>query len=329
MLDLSVIIPCYNCAKFVRESILSALNSDAKEVIAINDGSTDETLKILCELESEFTNLHVINRENGGVGSARNAGINAASGKYLAFLDGDDIFEPNTLQELVTLGENTDTDIVFGDFNYLKNNEKIYTKNYDCQDGLIDKDAYLKAFFTARNDTFACVWGKIIRRDFLQHEKITFLENIFMAEDVNFSAKVLWRAEKIAKLNHAVINYRIGDNNESKKLKLKNFQDVRICDKDLREFLQTFKLSEEKTALISCFSLILRYKAILTLRPFSFQDYTKATEFTTSDISNAPKENGFNLLPKKLQVLVRLRIALGNRLYSLFLYCYYLTKDLL
>jgi glycosyltransferase involved in cell wall biosynthesis len=96
-MKLSVIVPCYNVADYVDAAIMSVLHQTFREleVIAVNDGSTDKTLEILRSIEQRGDpRLKVIDRPNGGLASARNAGIREAQGYYLGFLDGDDFWLP-------------------------------------------------------------------------------------------------------------------------------------------------------------------------------------------------------------------------------------------
>jgi len=98
----SVIIPAYNSERGVAKAVESlqkqTIDENALEIILVNDGSTDSTSAICHELAGKASNIVVIDKENGGVGSARNAGIEAARGKYIAFLDSDDTLLPETLK---------------------------------------------------------------------------------------------------------------------------------------------------------------------------------------------------------------------------------------
>ena len=104
----SVIIPCYNCAKYIQSTLASVYNQSYSdfEVIVINDGSTDETADILKSQQDQ--RLNVITIENSGECQARNTGIKYAKGKYLAFLDADDIWHPQHLQQAHNILENND-----------------------------------------------------------------------------------------------------------------------------------------------------------------------------------------------------------------------------
>ena len=101
---LSFIVPVYNVEKYLPECLDSLLNQDIPhedyEIVCINDGSTDGSLEILREYEKLHPNVHVIDQANGGVCMARNAGLDAAKGEYIWFVDADDWVSPNCLHEI-------------------------------------------------------------------------------------------------------------------------------------------------------------------------------------------------------------------------------------
>lgn len=112
---ITVVIPVYNCEKYVARAIKSVLNqpcSDQVEVLAVDDGSKDKSGEVCDILAAEYENVRVLHQENGGVSSARNLGIEKAGGKYIAFLDSDDWWEPGFLDEpLVNEWTNAGADV--------------------------------------------------------------------------------------------------------------------------------------------------------------------------------------------------------------------------
>jgi len=99
-MNISVVIPCYNGQKFLKEAIASINNQtlQAKEIVIVNDGSKDDSLEIICELSRHNPiPIKLVGQENGGVSSARNIGVAAASGDWIAFLDVDDLWYPEKL----------------------------------------------------------------------------------------------------------------------------------------------------------------------------------------------------------------------------------------
>ncbi|GAC15095.1 hypothetical protein GLIP_2469 [Aliiglaciecola lipolytica E3] len=116
-IKISVIIPVYNCEAFINETLNSVINQTypADEIIVINDGSTDGSLAAIerCNIE----NMIIIDKPNGGVSSARNEGILAATGDWIAFLDGDDVWHPQKLELFAQLAQKQeDISVIFSEF---------------------------------------------------------------------------------------------------------------------------------------------------------------------------------------------------------------------
>lgn len=115
---ISVIIPAYNVAPYIEEAIRSVLSQSLSniEIIIINDGSTDATYNIISRIAADNSRIHVVSHENRGVGRARNEGIAAASGEYIAFLDPDDRYpDKNTLERLYNTAIEHHVDICGGE----------------------------------------------------------------------------------------------------------------------------------------------------------------------------------------------------------------------
>lgn len=105
---ISIIIPCYNQAHYLGDTIKSALDSDYPniEIIIVNDGSTDHTVELAEEFCAKYPNIILLSQINRGVSHARNAGIEIATGKYILPLDGDDLISPNYVPEAINVLEN-------------------------------------------------------------------------------------------------------------------------------------------------------------------------------------------------------------------------------
>ena len=131
MPKVSVIVPVYNTEKYLPrciESILAQTFTDF-ELILVNDGSTDKSGKICDEYAKKDSRIVVIHKENGGVSSARNKGIEISQGELISFIDADDWITPLYLSDLITDITSSFTDIVLhGRINVLSSNEKIIIK---------------------------------------------------------------------------------------------------------------------------------------------------------------------------------------------------------
>lgn len=112
---ISVIMPCYNTEQYVEETLKSVLNQSFKdyEIICLNDGSTDGTLEILKRYQQSYPNIRVISSENHGSAYQRNTGVQCAQGKYIYYMDSDDLLKENCLETLYQYAEADNLDVVY------------------------------------------------------------------------------------------------------------------------------------------------------------------------------------------------------------------------
>ncbi|UJF15261.1 glycosyltransferase [Jeotgalibaca sp. MA1X17-3] len=124
MIKVSIIVPVYNVEKYLKKSIESLMNQTLKdiEIILVNDGSTDNSLFICKQYEKKDFRIKVIDKNNGGVSSARNIGIELASGQYIGFIDPDDWIEPEMYEKMYSKIEKTKSDVCI--CNYIKEKNK-------------------------------------------------------------------------------------------------------------------------------------------------------------------------------------------------------------
>ncbi len=116
MTTISVIIPCYNCQENIEETLQSLAQQTFSdfEAVCVNDGSTDDTLGVLYEWQQRgLFPMQIVNQENGGVSRARNAGMKAAAGEYLLFLDADDLYHPTYIEQLYTALQTSGADLSY------------------------------------------------------------------------------------------------------------------------------------------------------------------------------------------------------------------------
>ena len=121
---LSLIIPIYNAEKYLPECLDSLLAQDLPaeefEIVCVNDGSKDDSLSVLQNYAASYPNIRIINKENGGVTTARNAGLEAALGEFIWFIDADDLIKENCLGRLKALVPEKGCDrIVFGAYEFM------------------------------------------------------------------------------------------------------------------------------------------------------------------------------------------------------------------
>ena len=219
---ISVLIPVYNAEKFLDESIPSVLNQtfDDIELICVNDGSPDNSLAILEDFASKDSRVKIINKENGGCGSARNRAITEAKGDYIYFFDPDDYILPNALEMLYRNIITNGSDLVICNF---KKVSDTGDSNYN-----IDCSFYIETMFDDVNFNrfvFNCMdvkkdvlnshfapWNKLYKKEFLDSYD-DFLFDLGIAfDDVPFHIKSMLRANKISYVPEHLYEYKYNPN---------------------------------------------------------------------------------------------------------------------
>ena len=150
----SVIMPAYNMEKYIGDSIESVLNQNYInfELIIINDGSSDGTKEIIAKYQHMDERIIYIEQENHGVSVARNVGMSCAKGKYISFLDADDLWEPIFLSTLIKVAEQTGKDWICGEMDIIDTNGNKDKFSQQCKDGcMLD--------FLTLNNEYRFFWG--------------------------------------------------------------------------------------------------------------------------------------------------------------------------
>lgn len=200
----SVIVPVYNVELYLRqclESLLAQTYSDY-EVICVNDGSTDGSRDILSEYDEKYPGIKVIDRENGGLSTARNTGLEAATGDYVLLVDSDDWVEPTMLSRLAEEADGTDM-ICFG------------CRKSDCAatDTLLPEQTdgwsyYNRHALKSLIIPFVCVWQRCYRRKFLIENNMFFHKGI-IHEDNEFTPRVCLKAKSVKVISDILYNYQV------------------------------------------------------------------------------------------------------------------------
>ena len=242
--QISVIIPIYNCEKYIKECLSSLIKQTFKnfEIICINDGSNDDTLKILKKFEAKDERIIIFNQNNSGPGIARNIGMKKSKGEYLIFLDSDDIFKKTMLEELYIKIKENDSDVVIcnsQNFEKKKWWKKFYEKNYLINDNIIKQKTFSsldieKDFF---NLFIWWPWDKLFKRKYIENLGIEY-QNLKSSEDLFFVAASVIAAKKISYLDKILINHRIGIKNSVSNSRQKSWDNFYYALKKLKKFIK-------------------------------------------------------------------------------------------
>lgn len=192
----SIIIPIYNAEKYLNRCIDSIVKQSYAnvEIIALNDGSTDNSLPILLEYEKNYPKIiRVINQKNMGVSKTRNKGIKLASGEYIMFMDNDDYIDPDYIEKFVSEIDKSNLDVVIGGY------------RRPDQNGKIIEEIQLKDVEYSKYKIVAA-WAKIYRREYIIDNQIEFL-NSNIGEDVHFTIQAVSMTSKIKIIPYVGYNW--------------------------------------------------------------------------------------------------------------------------
>lgn len=210
---LSIIVPCYNLYGYVDKTIASLLNQNVEknqyEIILVDDGSTDNTLEVIEKFANENSNVRVISQQNAGVSRARNNGLKNALGKYVWFVDGDDIIRKNCLKSIFDVLDKESPDLMrFSMSSFIDGidspltTKKVEDISYDvCYDNE-------KVYKFTYERVGGSICNHLFRRQLLISEDIFFNEELKFSEDAFFGYNVLTRSNCVVKTKENFYFYR-------------------------------------------------------------------------------------------------------------------------
>ena len=212
MSRLTVVVPVYNVEKYLDECLSSVAGQDFGdfEVVCVNDGSTDGSREILSAWERRDARVRVVDQRNGGLSSARNAGIRAARGDYVCFLDSDDRLAPGACGRIVEVLDRTGADaMVYG--------ARCFPDEAACPawmlESLSPRDVTYEGFsmdLLLRESARPFAWRIALRRDFLEARGVLFDEGVRFGEDQVFCFAVYPRSRRTALVSDRLYEYRVG-----------------------------------------------------------------------------------------------------------------------
>ena len=229
---ISILIPCYNVEKYLSQCLDSVVNQTLKdiEIIVINDGSTDSTLKIINQYAKKDKRIKVIDKENEGYGKSMNRGLDAATGEYIGIVESDDWVEKDAFETLYVAAKQNDADIAKADFVFFDNDTGVETESWP--NGL-SSDLFNKVICPVTDapqiiwSGHPSIWTCIYRTKMMRDYQIYF-SNMPGAsfQDMGFKPKTYLAAKSFIYINKTILHYRKHSNNSDKN----NGKIFALCD---------------------------------------------------------------------------------------------------
>lgn len=244
----SIIIPVYNVENYLRDCLDSVLNQSYSdwEAVCVDDGSTDRSQLILKEYSASDSRVSIVTKGNGGLSSARNAGLDVAKGKYILFLDSDDWLENDALKQLADKVDEEDM-LCFSGRRFFEDDNR-----FNLPDRLVERryssgmDYYNDNALKRRDFAFVCVVLRLYKRSFLLSNGLRFKEGIFH-EDNLFTPKACYYANNVSVIDRSLYNYRVRGNSITTTVNPKRLLDYVTVANELAGFFVT-KEGFDKTA---------------------------------------------------------------------------------
>ena len=224
---ISIIVPIYNTEKYLRQCLDSIINQTYTnfEVLLVNDGSTDSTGIICQEYVENDSRFRYFEKDNGGVASARNLGLErSGGGAYITFIDSDDWIEPNYLDVLYTALKENDTDVAISTYKRFAQDGVFYFRIYSREDdeflniGTRSRDSFLEILprLGELDHSFYSISSKLIKREIIGN--LLFDEQLSYAEDLNFFFHLYLGVESVVYVRDNTYVYRTHDASTSQNM---------------------------------------------------------------------------------------------------------------
>lgn len=278
---LSIIVPIYNVEKYLNKCVDSILRQTFTdfELILVDDGSPDKCGEICDFYEKKDRRVKVIHKKNGGLSSARNAGIDIAKGEYIGFVDSDDYIEPFMYERLITSLQKNDCLLAVCAINYVFEDGKTICKVENEKDQVFDFSAAILEMNTYRLFDMGA-WSKVYHKSLFHNLRFPVGK---LSEDFYIMYKIFDRAQKISYVATPCYNYLQRQNSISRNTKINH--DFEYAAKEQMEYLET------KYPELSVLAHTSYASAALTVYDFYLKNRVKCSKEQLKHFEKIVKEN--------------------------------------
>lgn len=313
----TIIIPAYNISRYIAHSLSSVFNQSYKdyELIIIDDGSTDDTYRIVNELVESRSNVKVLSIKNSGPNYARNLGIELSSGKFIIFVDADDFLHSNALMYLANVINGQDIDFIeygylFDDF---KSDSARDAQKFEPSEEILLQPSIFKSNLAGSSISSVC-WSKCISRDFLLRNDIKFFPDKMHGRDILFCRQLSFFAKKVLITNALIYYSRIRPGSFSRSFTIKNVQSAIDLARKLEVFYVQAQVPATKNEIGCSFSKYFGYILVLAAMRMDRSGLVNAYKLVASTEFNqylSLRYNLYNFNFKNLLKVILVEISLG------------------
>lgn len=202
---ISIIVPVYNVEKYLEKCVMSILNQTYRdiEIILVDDGSTDQCSSICDNLKQKHSNIRVIHKKNGGLSSARNVGLEVASGKFIGFVDSDDYIAPSMFEKLYQALIANSADLAICGVNMVDEEGKSLNTP-DVEDSVFSNDYLYRKALDNHGWMYVTAWNRLYRRELF--DKLRFREGK-NNEDIFLAPYLYAKCNRIVSIKDHLYNY--------------------------------------------------------------------------------------------------------------------------
>lgn len=239
---ISVIIPIYNAEKYLSDTLDSVLSQTftSFEIIAVNDGSTDGSLRLLNIYAARDSRIKIIDKPNTGVSDTRNVAIKAAKGEYLAFLDSDDVYSQNYLKRMYGVAEENGADVVVCNYVTFRGNVPSFPR---CERSTA-RDVTVRELLDTGLMTSMCV--KLTRKSLITKNRIAFDTELSFGEDLFFSWKTCLTSSKTVRIEDRLYGYRMSPDGATARYHERLYEKYKSAFDNLRAYAKKHNVEDER-----------------------------------------------------------------------------------
>ena len=299
-MKVSVIVPVYNVEKYLEKGLDSLAKQTLKdiEIIIVNDGSPDNSQKIIDKYVKKYPTMKGYIKENGGLSDARNYGIKKATGEYIAFMDSDDYVSEDTYEVMYNKAKEKDFDMVVCDLNYVYPNDEIM----EVTSGIKDDTEDVKGIYT---HIYPAAWNKLYKKELLKD--IEFKKGVWF-EDVEFIHRLLPRIKSIGVVHRPFIQYVQREGSIINTVNPKIYDYVSNMNGVVDYYKENKLYDEYKNELEYAYVRYVYATFVKSVKRYEYTEYMKAVDFAIKNVKekfpNYKKNKYFYKSPKGIYLVL-------------------------